>query len=512
MPSSNISSKIQTQLRFLGHNCYLIYNDETFLLIDPWFSNKGAFFGSWFQYPKNHHLRDEIIKLSKTKKGYIYFTHEHQDHFDLETLKLLNPNTTVIIPAYKDRFLSKTIQENGFNCVELPENSLFLIGTQISAKVFISEVGINRDSAIFVATDNFTFFNQNDCKIFDRLNEIEEHITYYTVQFSGATWHPVCYTNYSENEKAEISRRKSSNKLANVVRAIQTLNPKFYIPAAGPAIFPYLDPFLSFGRDNIFIHQDILNDALNSNEIHNVLYPMPGDIINESLIGQKFIPAPTPSELEDYVSNTVDFWEKYNPEFSISKFKKAINDRLDKIWDLDFQCETLLQFKWGDERNEQLVVNLQSKEIIDQFEPSKKNIYSLKAEKKYFALMSSNHYRWQDIYLSLRAQPYRKPDNFDNYINLFLFSDPENIREGFISSLMISDERIIKVSPNGECYEMNRYCPHQGADLSDVEINEKNEIICPRHSWRFSLDEMGKSLNSSHTICAKKIKPTPPQP
>jgi UDP-MurNAc hydroxylase len=176
---------------------------------------------------------------------------------------------------------------------------------------------------------------------------------------------------------------------------------------------------------------------------------------------------------------------------------------------LDFQCETLLQFNWGDGRDEQLIIDLQNKEIIDEFEVSNRNLYSIKAEKKYFALMCSNHHRWQDIYLSLRAHPYRKPDRFDNYINIFLFSDPENIRESFVSSLTISDERIVKVSPNGECYEVNRYCPHQGADLSDVEINEQNEIVCPRHSWCFSLDQLGKSLNSSHTICAKKLKPTP---
>jgi UDP-MurNAc hydroxylase len=366
---------MQTQLRFLGHNCFLIYNDETFLLIDPWLSNKGAFFGSWFQYPKNHHLRDEIIELSKTKNGYVYFTHEHQDHFDLETLRLLSSDTTVIIPAYKDRFLSETIQENGFSCIELPENSFVSIGTQISINIFISEVGINRDSAIFVATGEFTFFNQNDCKIFDRLNEIKERVTYYTVQFSGATGHPVLYENYSKDEKAEISRRKSNAKLTNVVRAIQILKPKFFIPAAGPAIFPYLDPFLSFGRDNIFIHQDILNDVLNSHNINNVLYPMPGDIINESLIGRKFIPPPTPAELADYRTNTVNFWKTHNFKFSISDLKSAVNDRLDKIWDLDFQCETLIQFSWGDTQAEQFIIDLQKKSIIDEYDLSGRNLY-----------------------------------------------------------------------------------------------------------------------------------------
>ena len=497
----------QTELKFFGHNCYLIENNETFLLIDPWLSSKGAFFGSWFQYPKNHHLRDELVNLSIKKLGFVFFTHEHQDHFDLETLKMFDRKTKVIIPFYKDRFLFQKIKENGFDCLEISEESNMLLGTQISIKVFISEVGINRDSAIFVKTNSFTFFNQNDCKIFDRLHEIKEEITYYTVQFSGATGHPVCYTNYSDNEKVEISLLKNSSKLNNVIKAIYLLKPNFFIPAAGPAIFPYLDPFLSLGINNIFIHQDTLSDALQKNKINNVLYPFPGDMVNDSIIFRKFIPPPTPAELSAYKENTFDFWSSYRSEFSLVNLEKAINERLEQIWDLDFECDTLLQFKWGDLENEQLLIDLQNKEIIRQSERSVSNIYILKAEKKYFSLMCSDN-RWQDIYLTLRGSPYRSPDEFNNFINIFLFSDPDNIRDNYISSLSISTEKILKTNKNGVCYEINKYCPHQGADLSNVEINEFNEIVCPRHGWRFSLNNDGKCLNSFHSICGKEIKPT----
>ena len=501
----------QTELKFFGHNCYLIDNDETFLLTDPWLSSKGAFFGSWFQYPKNHHLRDQLIYLSARKSGYVFFTHEHQDHFDLETLSLLDKKTTVIIPTYKDRFLYKTIKENGFDCLEISEGSELPLGTKISIKVFISDIGINSDCAILVKTNSFILLNQNDCKIFDRLHEIKEKITYYTVQYSGATWHPVCYINYSDKEKAEISNRKSSNKLTNVVKAIQKLKPNFFIPAAGPAIFPHLDPFLSFGQNNIFIHQDTLNDVLLKNNIHNVIYPIPGDIIDESIIYQQFTPPPTPSYLFAYKENTFDFWSSYSPDFSIIKLEKAINDRLEKIWDLNFECDTLLKFQWGELENEQLVIDLQAKQIIHRCDSVLSKIYILSAEKKYFSLMSSNNL-WQDIYLSLRASLYRKPDDFNNFINIFLFSDPHNIRDRFISSLSISTEKILKINKNGVCYEINRYCPHQGADLSIAEINEHNEIECPRHNWRFSLDNNGQSLTSSHSIFAKEIKQILPKP
>jgi len=505
---NNAQDLKKTELRFFGHNSFLINNNETFLLIDPWLTSKGAFFGSWFQYPKNHHLREEVIHLSNSKPGYIYYTHEHQDHFDLETLSLLSPKTKIIIPAFRDRFLFRTIKENGFDCVEISENSVLSLSAQISLQVYISELGVNRDSAIVVKTDNFVFFNQNDCKIFDRLHEIKEKITYYSVQYSGATWHPVCYTNYSNDEKIKISYSKSSNKLTNVVKAIQALRPEFFLPAAGPAIFPYLDSSLSYGKNNIFVHQDTLNDVLSKNNIRNVLYPIPGDIIDDSIIGRMYIPPPTPSELQTYKLKTFDIWRSYNTELSVTDLEKAINNRLDQIRDLDIKCDTLIKFQWGELESEQLLIDLESKKIISQCDIASSKIYILSAEKKYFSLMSSGN-RWQDIILSLRASPYRNPDNFNNFINLFLFSDLSNIRHSFISSLSIQTERILKINKSGVCYEMNRRCPHQGADLSNVEINELNEIVCPRHSWRFSLDNEGQSLNSPHSICAKKIKLTP---
>jgi UDP-MurNAc hydroxylase len=492
-------------LRFLGHNCYLVENSETFLLIDPWLSGGGAFFGSWFQYPKNHHLRQEMILLSKKKKGFVYYTHEHQDHFDIETLNLLDTQTVVLIPGYKDKFLFESIRKSGFKCIELSENYNYSLIPNIGIRIFISEIGVNRDSAILVKTSNFVFLNQNDCKIFDRLQEIEEKITFYSVQFSGANGHPVCYTNYSEEQKVRISNLKNKNKLSSVIKAILFLDPQFYIPAAGPAIFPYLDEFLSFGVNNIFIHQDVLSKALISNGIFNVIYPLPGDTINNKPLNRKYIPPPSSAELAAYRSNTYNFWDSYRADFSVTKLKKVINDRLDQIWDLDFECDTLLQFQWGELASDHITIDLGAKKILDQVEISGKGIYVLKAEEKYFSLMCSGH-RWQDISLSLRSEIYREPDDFNNFINLFLFSDTSNIRDSFLSSLSISAEKVTVRSKDGFCYSINRYCPHQGADLSNAEINENKELICPRHGWKFSLDNNGNMIDGNYSICALKTE------
>ena len=61
------------------------------------------------------------------------------------------------------------------------------------------------------------------------------------------------------------------------------------------------------------------------------------------------------------------------------------------------------------------------------------------------------------------------------------------------------------LSDNGKKYSIDRYCPHQGADLCSAQIKD-NKLICPRHGWIFDLDNLGNEKNSIETINAVNIK------
>lgn len=113
--------------------------------------------------------------------------------------------------------------------------------------------------------------------------------------------------------------------------------------------------------------------------------------------------------------------------------------------------------------------------------------------------------KWQDLSLSLRATYSRHPDKFNNIINLFLFSDIKNIRQAFLSTSGIKIERVI-VSTKNKKYEINRFCPHQGADLCNAKIDSNDYLICPRHSWRFDLNNNGINMDSGSTINSCIIK------
>jgi UDP-MurNAc hydroxylase len=499
MSSSNVKSK----LTFYGHNCFLIEQKDDFLLIDPWLTASGAFCGSWFQFPKNHHFQNSIVNLTFEKKGYVFLTHEHEDHFDIETLSKIHKQTTILIPFFRDKFLKATLCNMGFQVIELHDSEEFYLAENLSVKTYISDVGVNHDSAILVMSSGFNFLNQNDCKIFDRLNVIDVPINYYSVQFSGATSHPVAYNNYTDCEKREISSIKVNAKLNNVIEAIRLLKPKLYIPAAGPAIFPFLDPFLSQGIDNIFIHQDELQKQLFSNGIYNIFYARPGDLIDDRSTNP--ILPPSIDEIKEYANGLACKWDLIPNEFNKNKLLEVVGNRLDAIWDLEFDCEFILCLKWGSHPNDMLFVDLNLKQIINTEGVQNEKIYTVEAEPKYFSLMYSAN-RWQDLSLTLRASLNRSPDIFNNYINLFLYSDVANIRNAFIDALSIPKERIEVLGTDGVAFLVDRYCPHQGADLINAAINEKNQLVCPRHSWCFDLMNSGKCISNDYTISSVVIK------
>lgn len=489
---------------FWGHNCFLIETDREALLIDPWLNDTGAFFGSWHQWPPNGHLRDIVRKRCAEKKLSIFLSHEHQDHFDKSTLATFSahPDCTVFIPAYKDKFLLDALESINLRALELTEG--MQAGTDIQFRIFIDDSGINHDAAIYVIAPGFTFFNQNDCKVFDRLSVLKNYlqkIDYYSVQFSGANWHPACFV-LPDDQRRLVARKKALSKLRNVLSGVKILAPRFFVPAAGPAFFPFLDPVLNAGAGTIFVHQDELDKHLVLNGIQNILYPRPGECIDENA-NRSPIPAPTPAEINQYVLSHRDVWEGIDDDFSAVQFADVLQRRLNLIAGIALPPETpSIAFRWGSDESGSLIVDLVGKALLHSKEP-KTPCLILTASTKYFSLMCGED-RWQDIALSLRANIERLPDVYNTIVNIFLFADESSLAESVIRNLNLSKERIV-IEHRGQKYEINRYCPHQGGDLAYASIDDDLHVVCPRHSWRFDLACEGMCKTSGMSIDAIKL-------
>ena len=502
-PRPDIKKK---NFQFWGHNCFSVSSENNTLIIDPWFSEYGAFYSSWFQYPKNHKFKKNVLDLLiQSKKNYIFISHEHQDHYDEKFLSLVPKDTSIIIPNYKDKNFRNQVLKLFDNVIELAENKEYDLNDEIKISLFIKDIGISHDASILVKTKNYVFFNQNDCKVFDKLHLIKEKLDFYSVQFSGANWHPSNF-DFTDQKKLRISSQKVKNKFNNVLKALNQLKPKYFLPAAGPAIFPFLDINLSLGANNIFVHQEELKKFLEANGFKNILFLRPGQ--NFSSNAFKPIETPTIEDVEFYRKGIKNNWEDIPNKLNRRFLETQIFKRFSEIKDIKINKCPILIFNYGNSFNKdkttknKIFIDIKNKKLLEKFDYSV-NFEEIVSTEKYFYLMC--YERWQNVYLTLRANVFRQPDIISNSLNIFLFSDFSNIRSNFLSTYEINSEKIIVENKSKQRYEINRYCPHQKADLCNAEIDDDNNLICPVHAWKFNLNQGGKDNKSNLTIDSKKI-------
>ena len=495
----------KNNFQFWGHNCFSVKSKNSALVIDPWFSESGAFYSSWFQYPKNHKFKKNVLELIQSKKSYIFISHEHQDHFDEKFLSVVPKHTSIIIPNYMDKNFRNQVLEMFENVIELSQNKEYEIDNEIKISLIIKDIGISHDAAILIKTKNYVFFNQNDCKVFDKLHLINEKIDFYSVQFSGANWHPSNF-DFPDHQKVKISSQKVKNKFKNVLNALNQLQPKYFLPAAGPAIFPFLDINLSLGVDNIFVHQQELKEFLEFNDFNNILFLRPGQDFTSNAF--KPIETPTIEDVKSYRNGIKNYWDNIPNKLDRKLLEDQILKRFSEIKDIKIINCPILIFNYGNTFNNdkttknKIFIDLNEKKLLDNFDYSS-NFEEIVSTEKYFYLMCIE--RWQNVYLSLRANVFRKPDIVSNSLNIFLFSDISNIRNNFLSTNEINSEKVIVENKSKQRYIVNRYCPHQKADLCNAEIDEDNNLICPVHAWKFNLNNGGKDNRSNLTINSKKI-------
>jgi UDP-MurNAc hydroxylase len=115
---------------------------------------------------------------------------------------------------------------------------------------------------------------------------------------------------------------------------------------------------------------------------------------------------------------------------------------------------------------------------------------------------------WEDFVLSFRIKIKAEPDVFNEPVVAFLQLESSAEREAFVqlySKYKQATTSRVKRVYQGQMIEYDRYCPHNGEDLSQAPI-ENGEIICLRHFWRFATSD-GKGTNNQCSLNVKVLGP-----
>lgn len=499
-------------LKFLGHAGILLQASGVTLLCDPWVSESGAFLHSWHQFPPN----DFIEWQSLYNADYLYISHDHDDHFDKDFLKdFPKHKVTVIIADFLSDSFAREIADLGFpriwylkdweECNLADGLSVVLVKDQSLYKI---------DSTLLIKVGNTNILHKNDCHIPDE--DIPKYKDYgidiLCAQFSGAMWYPATY-DYETKKQQQVAAKIKQDMINSFVDFANRISAKQIFHCAGPACFLEDELFhLNFQENSIFHDQWDVYPELSERLNGNLHLPLPGDDVvlspdqeiqisrqytgldfsQKALLLDKYKHKRTPL-IQSYLSSLPQPSHNF-----VQEFAEYIQQLFCKSDYLTNKVNALVKFTltgtnggcvYIDSRDQHFAVKQSSTETPN---------YEFTIPVAIANLLVKGEEQWEDLFLSMRFTAKRKPDiyNWPLFAVLRYGNEPKLIAQ--IENVMRAAENE-KILVRDECqkYQVQRYCPHAGADLTHAKIQD-SKLICPRHHWAFDLRSQGKCVSGGN--------------
>jgi UDP-MurNAc hydroxylase len=282
-----------------------------------------------------------------------------------------------------------------------------------------------------------------------------------------------------------------------------------------------LDPTLielNFGPVTIFPRApqllQYLRKRLGSRET-KVLEIMPGDTVGAATGDVVAHGTERVSELEfegyirAYAARYTDYFRERQKQPSeeevqtiLDRLSAALERKLE-AFELHDRLTVPLYFGLSDATGKILKIDFPSQTVEHVPGIQESNYYSLMTPSWQIARVLDGAITWEEFALTFRVRLNRKPDVYQTLIQGFLLLEPEDMNWFCRKLLEIEQnrERII-VEAGGLRYSIDRYCPHQGGDLSQGWADEGRYWTCPRHRWQFALEENGRCLTGQGSINA----------
>jgi len=212
-------------LLYVSHASILVSLNGKKFLFDPVLA-KPPHLGSWLFYPE---MQRDFRMLEVDG---VFVSHQHQDHYDVDFLKLLPRSTTIYIVAGRPQF-SKMLAREGIPFVELPEDQKFDLGSGVSCIGILHEYnGI--DAAIAISNGDFTVFHGNDCFVSnDKLKIVKDtypSINVACVPFAYVHWYPFLLEEVDAAWKNAEADRLIIEYLNYGLQQVEFLRPDIAIP------------------------------------------------------------------------------------------------------------------------------------------------------------------------------------------------------------------------------------------------------------------------------------------
>ncbi len=256
--------------KFIGHSSILVETEGAKILCDPWYTGT-AFNDGWKL------LVDSKVDINDLDFNYIWYSHEHPDHFSVADIKKLSlerrQEITVLFQETIDNKVKDFCIKSGFKVQELKPFKQVRLTKGV--KIINGTDGF--DSWLCIKGSNKTLLNLNDCRLDDieeltRVKKVVGKVDALYTQFGYANW----AGNPGDKKGPEIGRRIVESQLKN---QIDILEPEVVVPFASFVWFCHEEN--SFWNSEAITIEESYNFLSKIANKVNVFYPGDKWIVGE---------------------------------------------------------------------------------------------------------------------------------------------------------------------------------------------------------------------------------------
>ncbi len=512
----------------IGHAGLLVETHAGSILCDPWFV--PAFFGSWFVFPRNDQLSDDLLDRIE-RADFLYLTHLHADHHDQPWLRQhLRREIPILLPGYPTREQERTLGRLGFtNFIRTVNGKEAEIAPGLTVAIHTETSitdGPGGDSAMVISDGETRLVNQNDCRPSD-LDGLCAHgpVDVHWLQYSGAIWYPMVY-DMPDDEKRRLCELKVEMQSARAMRYIEAIDARAVVPSAGPPAFLDDDLFhlnvITGDELSIFPDQRSFLSRLDQAGHRGVL-AIPGTEIEISPHEIKVLHPIADADVAAIFDDKMTYLRRYQTDWQpwLNEMKaglgKPSTDLLDILkarWEPLLRMAPTVRNAIGANcllRADDLALLIDFPNAEVRLHDGEDFAFSFDIPRQLVeTVVADGAVDWSNsLFLSCRFTAWRRGE-FNEYVyNFFKSLSVERMRR-------TEAEALSKINPPTEVepdielgdYVVQRRCPHRNADLTvfgEIERGtDGDELVCTLHGWRFNCESGRCTTSADHHLSIRR--------
>ena len=256
------------KITYITHACLLIEIQGKKILTDPWLVG-SCWAGAHWHYPPPKRTPESFTDID-----FLYFSHAHEDHFQMESINRLPSkikNTKVIISDFDKPYFERAIKAVGFTDVKVmqhDESTSLIPG--VTLDMIRNDEG-DDDSSIVLKGDGSTVFCQTDNLM--SINEAERLGEKYDVDvlftMNTQTGMFPGFFDFPEETMIELSNKKIDSSAKYSVDVANALNAKTIVPYASDMCYLgqlYFANDLHYADKNEYVK--LVNQRLPKADVH----------------------------------------------------------------------------------------------------------------------------------------------------------------------------------------------------------------------------------------------------